>query len=153
MARRGVVKPRRIDADPIYGNVLVTKLINRSMRDGKKTVAQKEVYEALELIKERTKEDPVKLFVQAIENIKPSMEVRSRRVGGAAYQVPQPVRGPRKESLAIRWLIEIANKNDDEQTWLSGKVFFHEGEFDGVSNEATTLTIEEDATIQIIVNI
>ena len=115
MARRGVVKPRRIDADPIYGNVLVTKLINRSMRDGKKTVAQKEVYEALELIKERTKEDPVKLFVQAIENIKPSMEVRSRRVGGAAYQVPQPVRGPRKESLAIRWLIEIANKKSNSE--------------------------------------
>ena len=85
------------------------------MRDGKKTVAQKEVYEALELIKERTKEDPVKLFVQAIENIKPSMEVRSRRVGGAAYQVPQPVRGPRKESLAIRWLIEIANKKSNSE--------------------------------------
>ncbi len=115
MARRGVTRPRKIEIDPIYGNVLVTKLINRSMRDGKKTVAQKEIYEALEIIREKTKEDPVKLFVAAIENIKPSMEVRSRRVGGAAYQVPQPVRGPRKESLAIRWLVEIANKKSNSE--------------------------------------
>lgn len=115
MARRGSARPRKIQIDPIYGNVLVTKLINRSMRDGKKTVAQKEIYEALELIREKTKDEPVKVFVQAIENIKPSMEVRSRRVGGAAYQVPQPVRGPRKESLAIRWLVEIANKKSNSE--------------------------------------
>jgi small subunit ribosomal protein S7 len=115
MARRGTTRPRKIAIDPVYGNVLVTKLINRSMRDGKKTVSQKEVYEALELIKEKTKEDPVKVFVMAIENIKPSMEVRARRVGGAAYQVPQPVRGPRKESLAIRWLVEVSNKKSNSE--------------------------------------
>jgi len=74
------------------------------MKDGKKSVAQKEVYEAFELIKEKG-EDPIRVFSQAMENIKPTMEVRPRRVGGAAYQVPMPVRGPRKESLAIRWLV------------------------------------------------
>jgi len=83
---------------------LVEKLINRAMRDGKKSVAQKEIYKAFDLIKEKG-EDPIKVFSKAMENIKPSMEVRPRRVGGAAYQVPMAVRGPRKESLAIRWLI------------------------------------------------
>lgn len=115
MARRGQVKPRQVSPDPIYSNKLVTKLINRSMRDGKKSVVQKEVYKAFEIIKEKTKEDPIKVFTLAIENIKPGMEVRPRRVGGAAYQVPQPVRGPRKESLAIRWLIEIANKKSNSE--------------------------------------
>ncbi|KKQ97917.1 MAG: 30S ribosomal protein S7 [Candidatus Woesebacteria bacterium GW2011_GWB1_39_12] len=83
---------------------MVEKLINRAMRDGKKSVAQKEIYKAFDLIKEKG-EDPIKVFSKAMENIKPSMEVRPRRVGGAAYQVPMAVRGPRKESLAIRWLI------------------------------------------------
>jgi small subunit ribosomal protein S7 len=85
------------------------------MRNGKKSVAQKEIYKAFEMIKEKSKEDPVKVFSMAIENIKPTMEVRARRVGGAAYQVPQPVRGPRKESLAIRWLIEIANLRSNSE--------------------------------------
>lgn len=115
MARKGAVKPRQVNLDPIYDSMLVTKLVNRSMRDGKKSVAQREIYRALDLIKEKLKEDPIKVFTQAIENIKPSMEVKSRRVGGAAYQVPQPVRGPRKESLAIRWLIEIANKKSNSE--------------------------------------
>lgn len=115
MARRGATKPRQVNPDPIYSNKLVTKLINRSMRDGKKSVAQKEVYKAFEIIKEKSGEDPVKVFVQALDNIKPSMEVKPRRVGGAAYQVPMPVRGTRKESLAIRWLIEIANKKSNSE--------------------------------------
>ncbi len=115
MARKGATRPRKIAADPVYGNAMVTKLINRSMRDGKKSVAQREVYEALEIIKEKLGEDPVKVFIQALENIKPSMEVKARRIGGAAYQVPIPVRGPRKESLAIRWLIEVANKKSNSE--------------------------------------
>lgn len=108
MPRKGPVKPREKVLDPVYNDALVNKLVTRSMRDGKKSVAQKEVYKALELIKEKTKKDPVDVFLQAIDNIKPVMEVRPRRVGGAAYQVPMPVRGPRKESLAIRWLISAA---------------------------------------------
>jgi len=115
MARKGATRQRPVKPDPIYGNQLVTKLINRSMRSGKKSVAQKEVYRAFEIIKEKTKEDPVKVFTQGLENIKPSMEVRPRRIGGAAYQVPIPVRGIRKESLAIRWLIAVANARPNSE--------------------------------------
>lgn len=85
------------------------------MHDGKKSVARREVYEALEIIKEKTKEDPVKVFDRALENIKPTMEVRPRRVGGAAYQVPQQVRGPRRESLGIRWLVASANSKSNSE--------------------------------------
>ncbi len=100
--------PRPITPDPVYQDTMITKLINRVMRDGKKTVAQKSVYGALEVIKEKTGQDPIELFRTAIENIRPQMEVRARRIGGAAYQVPSPVRGPRKDSLAIRWLLLAA---------------------------------------------
>lgn len=109
MARKGIIKPRVVEADPIYGSRLVTKLINRSMIDGKKSVARHEIYEAFEIVKEKTGSDPLKVFNQALENIKPTMEVRPRRIGGAAYQVPQAVRGIRRESLAIRWLVAAAN--------------------------------------------
>jgi small subunit ribosomal protein S7 len=108
MPRRGGVRIKKIEPDPIYKNKVLAKLINRAMFDGKKSVSQKQVYGALEIIKKDSGEDPVKVFAKAIENIKPSMEVRPRRVGGAAYQVPMPVRGPRRESLAIRWVIEAA---------------------------------------------
>lgn len=107
MPRRGSVKIRKTEIDPIYKNRLVSKLINRAMRDGKKAVIQKEVYEAFELMK-KDDQDPIKLFSLAMENVKPSMEVRPRRIGGAAYQVPMQVRGSRKESLAIRWIIASA---------------------------------------------
>jgi small subunit ribosomal protein S7 len=109
MARKGKIKQRKPELDLVYKNKMVAKLINRSMRDGKKSVAAKEVYRALEIIKSEAKEDPLKILSQALDNIRPSMEVRSRRVGGAAYQVPISVRGIRKDSLAIRWLIAAAN--------------------------------------------
>lgn len=115
MARKGTIKPRNIQPDPIYGSRLVTKLINRSMIDGKKSVARREIYEAMEIIREKTKEDPMKVFNQAIENIKPTMEVRAKRVGGAAYQVPQVVRGVRRESLGIRWLVAAANSKSNTE--------------------------------------
>lgn len=115
MARKGTIRPRNIEPDPIYGSRLVTKLINRSMKAGKKSVARREIYEALELIRAKTNEDPMKVFNQALENIKPTMEVRARRVGGAAYQVPAPVRGPRKESLGIRWLVAAANSKSNTE--------------------------------------
>lgn len=119
MPRRGQAKIKPIAPDPIYKNKLVTKLINRAMKDGKKSVAQKEVYKAFEKIEEKSKGDPLIIFNKAIENIRPSMEVRPRRVGGAAYQVPVPVRGRRKESLAIRWLIGAARKraNSEHKTF------------------------------------
>jgi small subunit ribosomal protein S7 len=115
MARRGRAKIRNVDPDPIYNNKVITKLINRSMKEGKKSVAQKQVYKAFEIIKEKTKSDPVEVFSKAIEAIKPTMEVRPRRVGGAAYQVPMPVRGPRRESLAIRWLILAARARPNSE--------------------------------------
>ncbi len=107
--RKGQAKLRIAPEDPIYGSRLVTKLINRSMRDGKKTVVSKQIYRALEQIRAESGSDPLQLFIQAIEQIKPNMEVRPRRIGGATYQVPQPVRGPRREALAIRWLVNAAN--------------------------------------------
>lgn len=115
MSRRGTAKIRITKPDALYGSKLITKLINRSMVDGKKSVVEHEVYEALEIIKEKTGEDPLKVFNQAIENIKPTMEVRPRRIGGAAYQVPQPVRGVRRDSLAIRWLVLAANSRSNSE--------------------------------------
>jgi small subunit ribosomal protein S7 len=115
MPRKGPVKLRKAISDPIYANKLVAKLINRSMHDGKKSVAQKEIYKALDLIKEKSGEDPLKIFSQAMENIKPTMEVRPRRVGGAAYQVPMSVRGVRRESLAIRWMIAAARARSNSE--------------------------------------
>jgi small subunit ribosomal protein S7 len=115
MPRKGPVKLREVAAEPIFGNYSVAKLINRSMKDGKKGAAQKEVYESFKIIQEKIKEDPVKVFTQALENIKPMMEVRPRRVGGAAYQVPMAVRGPRRESLGIRWLIMAARARSNSE--------------------------------------
>lgn len=114
MPRRGSVRIKEVEPDPVYGNKLVAKLINRSLRDGKKSVAQREVYGAFELIKNKG-DDPIKVFSKALENIKPSMEVRPRRVGGAAYQIPVPVKGKRKESLAIRWLVAATRSRPNSE--------------------------------------
>jgi small subunit ribosomal protein S7 len=114
MPRRASVTKRKDKVDPIYNNELVTKLINRAMRSGKKSVAQNQVYKAFEIVKEKSKKDPVKVFSQAMANIRPTMEVRPRRVGGAAYQVPIPVKGERRNSLAIRWLILEARKRSNK---------------------------------------
>lgn len=115
MPRSGPVKKRVLPPDPIYKSRLVTRLINRVMKDGKKTIAQKHVYKAFELIAEKTKENPLEIFTKALDNIKPKMEVRPRRVGGAAYQVPIPVRGDRRESLAIRWLVLYARQRPNKE--------------------------------------
>jgi len=115
MSRSGSVKKREISPDPVFGDVLLAKFINRTIRNGKKSVAQKNIYEALSRIKEKLNQDGLMVFRQAIENAKPQMEVRSRRVGGAAYQVPAPVKGDRKESLAIRWIIQAALKRPSKE--------------------------------------
>jgi small subunit ribosomal protein S7 len=106
---------REITPDPKYNSVLVQKIINRSMKGGKKSVAQKQVYDAMEIIAEKSKRKAIEVLEEAIEKIKPQMEVRSRRVGGASYQVPMPVRGRRASSLAVRWLITEANKRPNKQ--------------------------------------
>jgi len=115
MSRKGQVKKREIEPDPIYGSISVAKFINRTMRSGKKNAARTEVYRAFELIREKEKKDPLEVFNQALNNIKPSLEVRPRRIGGAAYQVPMPVRGIRKEPLAIRWLIQAAQNRSNKE--------------------------------------
>ena len=115
MPRKGPIKKKILPPDSIYQSRLVTRLINRVMKDGKKTTAQKQVYKAFELIKEKTQKHPLEIFTKALENVKPAMEVRPRRVGGAAYQVPMPVRGERRESLAIRWLVLYARQRPNSE--------------------------------------
>lgn len=106
---------REIPADKVYNSRLVTKLINRVMDDGKKTTAERIVYKALDLIKEKENADPLELFEKAIQNIGPKVEVRARRIGGANYQVPTEVRGERRISLAIRWLLVAADARPNKE--------------------------------------
>ena len=106
-------KKRKITPDPVYKSQLLAKFINRMMQSGKKTVAQKEMYEALEYIKKQ-EFDPIKVFETAIDNVGPKVEVRPRRIGGAAYQIPVEVRGERRTSLAKRWLLESARKRSSK---------------------------------------
>ena len=107
MRKRRAVK-RDVLADPMYNSKLVTKLINQIMLDGKKGTAQKILYEAFDIVKEKTGKEPMEVFEAAMENIKPALEVKSRRVGGANYQVPIEVRGDRSQALALRWLVQYA---------------------------------------------
>ncbi|QQG43659.1 MAG: 30S ribosomal protein S7 [Candidatus Daviesbacteria bacterium] len=113
--RSGKTTKRLIKPDSLYHSVLVAKLINRVMMDGKKATAQSLVYKALEQVKEETKSEPLSVLEKAIENITPKMEVRPRRVGGASYQVPMEVRGDRKETLAIRWLILASRDRSNKE--------------------------------------
>ncbi len=114
MPRRGNVTTREVLPDPVYHSVLVTKLINGVMLDGKKGVAQKLVYGAFDIIKEKTEKDPLDVFVTALENIMPSLEVKARRVGGATYQVPIEVRPDRRQTLGLRWLIAYSRKRSEK---------------------------------------
>ena len=107
MRKRRAVK-RDVLADPIYNSKLVTKLINKMMIDGKKGKAQTILYDAFDIIKEKTGKDPMEVFEQAMENVKPALEVKSRRVGGANYQVPIEVRADRSQALGLRWIIQYA---------------------------------------------
>lgn len=107
MPRTGKIKKRPVAFDPIYNNSTIAKLINKVMVDGKKSIAEKIVYEAFKTIEEKAL-DPIKTFEKALENITPKMEVKSRRVGGASYMVPTEVRGPRRQSLALSWLVSAA---------------------------------------------
>ena len=113
MPRRGNVPKREVLPDPVYGSILVTKLVSSVMLDGKKGVAQKVVYAAFDQIKEKTEKDPVEVFTQAMENIMPSLEVKARRVGGANYQVPMEVRPARGQTLGLRWLTAYARKRSE----------------------------------------
>ena len=116
MSRKGINKTREVLPDTIYGNITITKIINACLKDGKKTAAEKQVYDALDLLKkEFPKEDVVEVLERSLENIRPKIEVRPRRIGGAVYQVPTPVRGNRQNSLALRWLITAARAKANKQ--------------------------------------
>lgn len=113
MSRKGPPKKKRVYTDPKYKDKLVGKFINKMMWDGKKSVAERVLYSALDILQEKKQDDPLKLFKQAIENVKPMLEVRSRRVGGANYQVPVEVRAERKVALATKWIILSARSRGE----------------------------------------
>ncbi|AEM73926.1 30S ribosomal protein S7 [Caldicellulosiruptor acetigenus] len=116
MPRKGTVKKREILPDPVYNDKVVAKLINKVMYDGKKSIAQKIVYGAFDIIREKTGKDPLEVLEAALNNVMPVLEVRPRRVGGATYQVPIEVAPDRRLSLGIRWLVEYARERKDKRT-------------------------------------
>jgi len=119
MAERMTASREQLKPDPRFGSLLASKFVNCLMYDGKKSVAQRVFYEALEVIEDKIKEtEPVEVFEQAVENCKPSIEVRSKRVGGATYQVPTPVNAKRQQTLAIRWLLEAVRSKKGRPTHL-----------------------------------
>ncbi|MDE7244180.1 MAG: 30S ribosomal protein S7 [Oscillospiraceae bacterium] len=113
MPRRGNVPKREILPDPMYNSILVTRLVNSIMLDGKKGVAQKIVYGAFDIVKEQTQKEPLEVFNTAMDNIMPSLEVKARRVGGATYQVPMDVRPARRQTLGLRWLTNYARARSE----------------------------------------
>ena len=113
MPRKGYIAKREVLADPIYDSIIVTKLINNIMLDGKKGIAQKIVYDAFEIIKEKTGRDPLEVFGEAMDNIMPVLEVKARRVGGATYQVPMEVRPERRQTLGLRWLTRYSRERSE----------------------------------------
>jgi small subunit ribosomal protein S7 len=116
MPRRRVVQKRDVPADPIYQSSLVTKFISCVMSDGKRSTAERIIYQSFDIIKEKTGDDPLKVFKKAIDNVKPSLEVKSRRVGGSNYQVPIEVNPNRRLSLSIRWIVGYARSRGDGKT-------------------------------------
>ena len=118
MSRKSSAPKRTFNPDPKYGSLILSKFINFIMCDGKKTAAEKIIYKTFKQIKEKTKEDPIKIFNDAINNIRPNLEVRSRRVGGATYQVPLEVRPSRRQTLAMRWLVKSARSRSEKTMTL-----------------------------------
>jgi len=112
--RRKVAQKREVSADPVYNNRLVLKFINTMLKQGKKSVAESIFYRSMKAIEDRTKNDPLRMFKQAVDNVKPVLEVKSRRVGGATYQVPVEVRAERRTSLAFRWIIGFSRKRTEK---------------------------------------
>ena len=140
MPRRGNIAKRDVLADPIYNSKMVTRLVNSVMYDGKKGVAQKIVYGAFEIVKEKTGNDPVETFEKALENIMPLLEVKARRVGGSTYQVPMEVRPERRETLGLRWLTTYA-RGRNERTMrekLAGEIM------DAANNTGNAVKKRED---------
>ena len=133
--------PKKIPVlDPKYKSVIIPKLINSIMSDGKKTVAEKIVYDAIDKIKSKSKDEPITVFNDAINNVRPTVEVRSRRVGGATYQVPVEVKAKRSQALALRWIIDASRKRKDKN--MSDKLFNEI--FDAYQNRGSAIKKKED---------
>ena len=140
MSRKKTQPKKKIIPDPKFNSTIIPKLINNIMFDGKRGVAEKIVYDAIEKIKVKSKDEPINVFNEAINNIKPTVEVRSRRVGGATYQVPVEVKSKRAQALAIRWLVESARKRKDKN--MSDKIFNEI--FDAYQNRGSAIKKKED---------
>ena len=141
MPRRGNVPKREILPDPMYNSVLVTKLINSIMLDGKKGVAQKVVYNAFDIIQQKTDKNPLEVFTAALENIMPSLEVKARRVGGATYQVPIEVKPNRRQTLGLRWLTNYSRARGEKtmKERLAGEIM------DAANNTGASVKKREDS--------
>jgi len=140
MSRKRRAPKKNPIIDPKYKSVIIPKLINSIMYNGKKTIAEKIIYEAIEKIKSKTKEEPLTVFNEAINNLKPTVEVRSRRVGGATYQVPVEVKSKRSQALALRWLIDASRKRKDNK--MSDKIFNEI--YDAYQNKGSAIKKKED---------
>jgi small subunit ribosomal protein S7 len=140
MSRRHKAERREVNPDPKYNDLIVSKFMNSIMKEGKKSVAERIVYGAMETMQAKAKSSPLQLFHQALENVMPAVEVRSRRVGGATYQVPVEVRNERRQALAIRWLIAAARGRNENtmQERLSGELL------DAANNRGTAVKKRED---------
>jgi len=140
MSRRHRAEKREVLPDPKFGDTILTKFMNNLMYDGKKSSAEGIVYGALDIVEQKTRRDPIEVFREALDNIKPAVEVRSRRVGGATYQVPVDVRPERREALAIRWLIKAARARSENTMVdrLSGELV------DAVNNRGAAVKKRED---------
>ncbi|KPA99920.1 30S ribosomal protein S7 [Ahrensia marina] len=140
MSRRHSAEKREINPDPKFGDKVVTKFMNAIMLDGKKSIAERIVYGAFDIVQEKSKAEPVEMFHQALENVAPHVEVRSRRVGGATYQVPVDVRPERRQALAIRWMIAAARKRNETTMVdrLSGELL------DAANNRGAAVKKRED---------
>ncbi len=140
MSRRHRAEKREINPDPKYGDLVLSKFMNSIMLDGKKSVAERIVYAALDQVEEKSRSEPLPMFHTALENIAPQVEVRSRRVGGATYQVPVEVRAERRQALAIRWLIAAARKRNESTMIdrLSGELM------DAANNRGAAVKKRED---------
>ena len=140
MSRKRSAPKKILIIDSRYKSTIIPKLINSIMYDGKKTIAEKIVYDALEKIKSKTKDEPINIFNDAIKNVRPTVEVRARRVGGATYQVPVEVRPKRSEALALRWLIDASRKRKDKK--MSDKIFNEI--YDAYQNKGSAIKKKED---------
>ncbi|OPZ67473.1 MAG: 30S ribosomal protein S7 [Firmicutes bacterium ADurb.Bin467] len=140
MPRRGFIPKREVLPDPVYGTVVVTKLINQMMYDGKRGVAQTVCYDAFAQVAEKTGKDAIEVFNQAIANIMPSLEVKARRVGGTTYQVPIEIRNERRQTLALRWLVTFARKRGERimSDRLAGEIL------DAANNAGNAVKRRED---------